>query len=85
MKLIIELPQNYVEAYREMLPYLDDSITLEQSIAQDSREFVQRVLYQGWEMLDPEFKWPSTRAEPLEQGKDIAARIILKHKIPKEE
>lgn len=85
MKIVIEMPANYVRAYKEMLPHLYDGVTLEQSIAKESKEFVQRMLYQGWEFLDLEPVYPSTRGGEQEGGWKIAKMIIRKHKIKENE
>jgi len=85
MKLVIELPDNYAHAYLDMMKYIDDSITLEESIARESKEFVQRMLFQGWEFLDPEPVYLSTRGSEQHRGKQIATTIIQKHKIKENE
>ena len=85
MKLVIELPDNYAHAYLDMMKYIDDSVTLEESIARESKEFVQRMLYQGWEFLAPEPVYSSTRGAEQEEGRKIAETIIRKHKIKENE
>jgi len=85
MKIVIEIPDKFAHAYLDLLPHLYDNMTLEESIARESKEFVQRMLYQGWEFLDPEPVYPSTRGGEQEQGRKIAERIILKHKIKENE
>ncbi len=85
MKIVIEIPDNYAHAYMDMLPYLYDNATLEGSIAEESKEFVQRMLFQGWEFLDPEPVYPSTRGVEQERGRKIAEMIIQKHNLKENE
>ena len=85
MKLTIDLPQNYVEAYQDMLQYLNYGETVERAIAREAKELVRHTLFQSWEMLDWKFVFPCPKGLVQDRGLRIAERIIQKHNLKETE
>jgi len=83
MKLTIQLPSNFFNAYAEILVRMKDDVSVERTIAKEAKDHVQNILYGGWEMLDENFTYPTTEAYDPERVWKTSRRIIKKHHVPK--
>jgi len=84
MKLMIEIPSNFVSAYGEILASMNDNVSVEQAIADAAKERVQDTLYNSWELLDENYIFSHTTDYDAKHSWKIARRIIKKHRIPKQ-
>ncbi len=85
MKVTIEIEDNYVAAYADMLQYLNYGETVERAIAREAKELVRHILFDGWELLDWKFVFPCPKGLVQDRGWYIAKSIIHKHKLKKNE